>query len=46
MANTLGMITENDIFDAVVFDENGKPHYFVFKKFLWWTKAVEVYAEA
>ena len=28
--------------DAVAFDEKGKPHFFVFKKILWWTKAVEI----
>ena len=29
-------------FDAVVYDEKRKPHYFIFKKILWWYKAVEI----
>ena len=27
---------------AIVYDKDGIPHFFVFKKILWWTKAVEV----
>lgn len=30
-------------YNAIAFDEKGKPHFFVFKKIMWWTKAVEIY---